>query len=127
MRSDNAVPVLDDTTGSDRPVPRLKHPPSRCFPRGVHPREQLLGPLSQDLPALPSPSNQPHRWCSQLLDGLLLSDFHLLSKVQQGGQRHPPLLDHPLHFVFQGRGPPLVVLLKQPHHRPPSLPPALLP
>src|SRR5260370_5409894 len=97
MRSDNGVPVLDDTTGSHRPVPLLKHPSSRCFQRGVHPHEQLLGPLSQDLPALPSPSNQPHRCCSQLLDGVLLRDFHVLSKVQHSEHRHPPLLNHHLH------------------------------
>ncbi len=87
MRSDNAVPILDDTAGSHRLVPCLKQPTSGDLPGGIQPCEQLLGLLAQDLATLPGPGDEPYRWCSQLRDGLLLSGFHLRSLVQQGGQR----------------------------------------
>jgi len=112
MRSDNAVPILDDTAGSHRLIPCRQQATSRDLPRGIQRLQQLLGLLAQDHAALPRPGDEPHCWRSQLVDGLVLSSFHLRSLVQQGRQRQPHLLDHALHFVLQRGGDHLDGLLQ---------------
>ena len=113
VRSDNAMPILDDTTGSNRLVPCLKQATSCVTPCWVHRLEQLLGLLSQYLAALPGPRDESHGCFSQLLNSLSLTRFHFFRKEQQCGQSQPYLLDHPLHFFLHRRGSQLDGLLQQ--------------
>ncbi len=61
MRTDNAVPILDRTTGPHRQTPDIEQTSRLLAPCRVHCLKQVLGLLSQNRPTLPCPSDESHR------------------------------------------------------------------
>ena len=118
MRADNAVPILDGTTGSDRPVPHaLTSEPAVTRQAGSIASSNCLGCSPRIARRCQAQPMSPTATFSQLRNGLLLTRFHLLRKVQQGRQSQPDLLADPLHLFLHRRRSGLHDFLQQVQHR----------
>ncbi len=81
MGTHNAVPVLYDTTGSNRLSPAFKKYLGGWAPCRSQSLQQRLHLLTKELAALPRPRYQLDRRRTQLLGGLLLVVLQQMSKM----------------------------------------------
>src|SRR5437588_9064919 len=113
MGAHNAMPVLHDTTGSNRLVPSFKELTCDGTPGRSQSVQQRFHIRPKDRSALPRPGNDLHRLTAQRLSRLVMPVLKRMGKVQQGWQGQLHLSCEKMQIRLQVRGSLLFELEEQ--------------